>query len=100
MAGLADLDLVARSPYVDALVVGAGDLARSARLAGADPHAVVADAHARVRKSAARAGKIWAAAPRSALEAKQARKQGASLVFQGSDSTIIAEGFRAALREQ
>jgi hypothetical protein len=99
MKGLADLDVVARSSYVDAVVVGAGDLARNARLAGADPNRVVADAHARVRRLAAREGKILAAAPRNRSEAKHARRQGAKLMFQGSDITILAEGFRAAMNE-
>jgi citrate lyase beta subunit len=100
MAGLRDLDVVARSSHVDALVVGAGDLARNARLAGADPERIVADAHVRVRSLAAREGKILAAAPRDRKEAEHARKQGAKLVFQGSDITILSEGLRAAVNDK
>src|SRR5262249_22988013 len=84
-----------RSAWVDAVVVGAGDLARSARLAGADPARVVARANRRVQSLATRHGKVWAVVAYSAAQEQRARQRGARLIVRGTEQTIPVSGIRA-----
>lgn len=95
MQGLSDLEAIAGSPCVDALVVGASDLSRSARLSGLDPAKVVRHAEASVRRVAARSGKHWGAVVHGVQAERRARARGAALILRGSDATVLADGIRS-----
>lgn len=95
MHALGELESIARSPWVDALVLGAFDLAKSARLSGVDPREVLPRAEERVRRSAARCGKLWAAVAAGATDEVRARARGAAFVLRGTDATVLADGIRS-----
>jgi hypothetical protein len=85
MRALSELDEIARSPWVDALMVGAGDLARNAQFAGVDPAATVAHAQERVRQAAKKEGKLLSTLAQDAEDEQRARRDGARLIFRATD---------------
>jgi 2-keto-3-deoxy-L-rhamnonate aldolase RhmA len=95
MRAVEEMEAIARSPWVDALVVGDGDLGRRARLAGVDPSDTVAHAHRSLRRVATREGKWLAVVAQSAAQERRARSKGAAVVLRGTDHTIIADGIRS-----
>lgn len=95
MQAVGALESIARSPCVDALVVGVGDLSRSARLSGLDPAKVVLRAEARVRRVAARSGKLWAAVVDGTRAERRARALGAALILRGTDAAVLADGIHS-----
>ncbi|HVJ92989.1 MAG TPA: aspartyl/asparaginyl beta-hydroxylase domain-containing protein [Labilithrix sp.] len=92
---IAELESIGRSPWVDALVVGGGDLGRNARLYGVDPVKTVVRATRGVRRIAARNGKRWAVVADSAEAEARAREEGATLILRGTDVTLVGDGIRS-----
>lgn len=95
MHALDELETIARSPWVDALLLGASGLAKSARLSGVDPRNLVALAEERVRRSAARSGKLWAGVATNPAAERRARARGAAFVLRGADAAVLADGIRS-----
>jgi 2-keto-3-deoxy-L-rhamnonate aldolase RhmA len=95
MAGLKCVEAIARSPWIDALMVGPRDLSEAARLSGANAGAVLARASERVRTVAARFGKVWAVVTETDAQAKEASHRGARLLVRGTDETTLSAGVAA-----
>ena len=98
-AALDQAPAIAAVPGIDFLMLGPGDYSCSLGLAGQVRHADVSAAQQRLRAAAETAGKGWVATCFDREHALQCQREGATLLFHGSDWRLLSTGLRQLVDE-
>lgn len=96
-AALERAEEIAAVPGIDFLMLGPGDYSASMGLAGLMRHPQVSGALDRVRHAARSAGKQWAVTCLDLDHAGECARQGARLLFHGSDWRLLNNGLQQLL---
>ncbi len=97
--GLNRVEEIARVPGVDALFIGPYDLTLSMGIVGQFEHPRFWKAVERVLRSCARAGIAGGLQTSSLAMLRRARECGARMLMYANDTSVLLEGYRAAMRE-
>ena len=98
-AALEQAAAIAAVPGIDFLMLGPGDYSCSLGLAGQVRHAEVTAAQQRLREASTASGKGWVATCFDREHAHQCQREGAALLFHGSDWRLLSNGLRQLAAE-
>jgi 2-keto-3-deoxy-L-rhamnonate aldolase RhmA len=89
-----EVDAIAATEGIDALLLGPGDLSQSYGLIGQLDHPVIHQATDAMAEACARHGKWWGAPVESRDHAEALLRRGARLLQSGNDQAVLVSGFR------